>query len=72
MFGCNPMCAQVMFEDSTLYFVPGVAEVPELQQDAGLWSVWKSSGRDGILAAHAVGPSPTWWSWDGDIVTCLV
>lgn len=49
-----------------------LAEVLELQQDAGLWSVWKSSGRDGILAAHAVGPSPTWWSWDGDIVTCLV
>ena len=41
------------------------------------WSCSKTlvcgqSRRDGMLAANAVGPSPTCWSWDGDIVTCLV
>lgn len=46
----------------------------QLEEDSELWSVWKKNGHVSVVPAAAIGPSPTWWSWDLDSssLTCLV
>ncbi len=47
-------------------------EILHLEEDEELWSVWKKNGHVSLVPAAAIGPSPTWWSWDLDSLTCLV